>query len=63
MRTFEVYTLWGISRVKAERIERHSKNDSPTKILFLVGDEIVAEFYCERVAGWMEVGKEDHETD
>ena len=59
MKTFEVYSRWGMSIVKADRIERHSKNDSPTKILFFVQDEIVAEFYCESLAGGIEVREKE----
>lgn len=54
MRTYDVYCAWGVVTVKAEMVKRISENDKPTKILFIVGDEVVAEFYCEHTAGWVE---------
>ncbi len=54
MKHFEIYSQWGMTKINAERIERHSFNDKPSKILFMIGDEIVAEFYCDQIAGWVE---------
>ena len=54
MKVYDVYYQWGVATVNAERVERLSTNDKPTKILFIVGDEIVAEFFCENTAGWAE---------
>ncbi len=58
MKVYDVYYQWGVATVKAERVERLSTNDKPTKILFFVGDEIVAEFFCENTAGWVDRGEE-----
>lgn len=58
MKVYDVYYQWGVATVNAERVERLSTNDKPTKILFIVSDEIVAEFFCENTAGWAERGQE-----
>lgn len=58
MKIYDVYCQWGAVTLKAERVERLSTNDKPTKTLFIVGDEIVAEFFCEHTAGWVDRGKE-----
>lgn len=54
MKFYEVYSQYGMTEVQAERVERQSVNDKPTKILFITEDEIVAEFYCDRICGWVE---------
>lgn len=54
MRTYDVWTTNGYVQVKAEEMRRYSVDDKPTKIIFLVDDEVVAEFYTEHMCGWAE---------
>lgn len=53
-RTYDVWTTNGIVEVKAEELRRVSLKDKPTKIYFITGDSIVAEFYVEHTCGWVE---------
>ena len=42
--------------IKARRIETVTINDKPIKIKFLDDhDYLLAEFYCNKLAGWVEV--------
>ena len=59
MKHFEVYTIYGSVIVDAEKVERLSVNDRPSKIAFITDDEIVAEFYCQRISGWVERRNDD----
>lgn len=54
MRRYEVYTSYGITEIRADRVERQSVNDKAVKVLFIIEDDIVAEFYCDRICGWAE---------
>ena len=54
MKNYVVATNYGFVDIRAERIERQAHNDKATKILFLTGDDIVAEFYCDHICGWFE---------
>lgn len=54
MKTYDVYCAWGCVSVKAEEVKRISFDDKPIKILFTSKDEVVAEFYAEHTAGWVE---------
>jgi len=55
MKEYIVYAAGFASiEFKAERIERQTVNDKPTKLLFFIGDEIIAEFYPEQICGWIE---------
>ena len=59
MKKYIVYHSNGFTEINADRIERHSTDDTPTKILFIkkeiIGDHIVAEFYPDKIFGWAEV--------
>lgn len=59
MKRYEVYTQY-ISpiRIEAEKIISYTADDKPSKIKFLIGDETVAEFYAEHIAGWKELEEE-----
>ena len=54
MRRYEIYTSFGITEVCADRIERQCINDKAAKVIFIIENEIVAEFYCDRICGWAE---------
>lgn len=54
MKRFDVITKAGAIAIDAERIERHTFDDKPEKIIFITGDAIVAEFYCDNICGWAE---------
>ena len=54
MRRYEVYTTYGITEIRADRVERQSINDKAVKILFFIENDIVAEFYCDHICGWLE---------
>ena len=54
MKTYDVYCSWGCVTVKAENVKRVSFDHKPIKILFTVKDKVVAEFYTEHMAGWVE---------
>ena len=54
MRRYEIYTSFGITEVYADRIERQFLNDKAIKVIFIIENEIVAEFYCDRICGWAE---------
>ena len=54
MKEYTVWTMNGLVEVRAEGIHRITKVDKPIKIIFYIGDEVVAEFYTERVCGWAE---------
>ena len=58
MKTYDVWTAFGVVTVKAEGIRRVTLDDKPIKIYFYIADDIVAEFYTEHVCGWAE-RKED----
>lgn len=61
MRRYEVYSQFGMTIVQADRIERYSRNDVPTKIIFYADEEVMAEFYTDRICGWMELKNESSE--
>ena len=54
MKTFDVWTAFGIVTVKAEGMRRIVVNNKPIKIYFYIGDEVVAEFYTDHICGWAE---------
>lgn len=54
MRLYSVITSVGAVDIEAERMERVFVHDSPKLIRFIVGRDIVAEFYFDRISGWME---------
>ena len=54
LKTYQIWTACGLVEIRAERIERQSVNDKPTKILFFVGEEIIAEFFTDKIYGWVE---------
>lgn len=54
MREFDVYFAWSSVTVKAEKVETIILNNKPIKTLFITDGKIVAEFFCEHVAGWVE---------
>lgn len=61
------YVVWlrncGPVHVKAERLERQydslESDTIPTKLLFYIGDRIIAEFYiADSTHGWVELTEE-----
>lgn len=54
MKTYDVWTAFGLVAVKAEGIRRITIDDKPIKIYFYIGDEVVAEFYTDHICGWTE---------
>ena len=59
MKKYIVYTPSRTLEVTAEKVERYFTNSvtnskQPTRLVFITGDLIVAEFYCDRIYGWME---------
>lgn len=54
MKEYTVWTMNGLVEVRAEGIRRITIDDKPIRIIFYIGDEVVAEFYTERVCGWAE---------
>ena len=54
MRTYEVWTTIGVVTVKAEEARRFDVRDKPTRLYFLSGGEVVAEFYLDQICGWVE---------
>ena len=58
MKTYDVWTAFGVVAVKAEGIRRITIDDKPIKIYFYIGDEVVAEFYTDHICGWTEMKEE-----
>ena len=54
LKIYQIWTLYGVVEFRAERIERQSVNDKPTKIVFFVDEEIIAEFFTAKICGWVE---------
>ena len=59
MRRYEVYSSYGMAEIRADRMQRQYVNDKAVKILFIIKDDIVAEFYCDRICGWAERREEN----
>lgn len=55
---YRVWMMQGfVVEIDAKKIEVVSVNDKPVKIRFVTDEDyLVAEFYCERINGWAEVG-------
>lgn len=54
MNKYIVYTLHGTVVVTAEKVNRNFMNGNPSRLVFTTKDLVVAEFYCDRIYGWME---------
>lgn len=54
MRKYIVYTFHGAFEVTSEKVEYNFMNNKATRLVFTTDDYIVAEFYCDRICGWME---------
>ena len=59
MKQYEIYMqCTSPIRLEAEKQISYITDDRPDKIIFLIGNEIVAEFCIEHIVGWREL-KED----
>ena len=55
MKEWTVWTIYGnFVKIRAEKIVRHDVDDKPVKIRFMTGDDVTAEFYAERICGWVQ---------
>ena len=56
MKKYIVYMPLGSLEVNAEKVERYffTNSTKASRLVFITGNLIVAEFYCNSIYGWME---------